>query len=51
MVEPTPKPTGGIGRHAGPDTPESLQLMQRALAELLVGEALDDLERAWRKRK
>lgn len=51
MIAVTPRPTGAIGSHAGRDTPEDLQLMQRALAELLVDEALDDLERAWRKRK
>lgn len=51
MIATTPRPTGAIGRHAGRDTPDELQLMQRALAELLVDEALDDLEREWRKRK
>lgn len=51
MFAPTPKPTGAIGTHAGRDTPDELQLMQKALAELLVDEALDDLEREWRKRK
>lgn len=51
MIAATPKPTGAIGSHAGRDTKEDLQLMQRALAELLADVALDDLEREWRKRK
>ncbi|MVS98887.1 hypothetical protein [Devosia marina] len=51
MIAPTPKPPGGIGRPAGPDTPEGRHLMQRVLAALLVDEALDDLEREWKKRK